>query len=141
MATETKIDPRNDVSRSWWAGMIAAVGAVLLAAGGFIALVHPAMLTTPGDAINGAVRVYANYFASRNIGIALMIVALLFMGARRALGNLLVLTALIQVVDACLDVMDGRWSILPGVLTLGVAFLLAGARFSGSAFWKRSAWN
>jgi hypothetical protein len=141
VATETKVDPRNVGSRSWWAIATAVIGALLLAAGGVIALVHPSLLVAPGDAVNGAVRVYANYFASRNIALALMIVALLVMGARRALGNMLVLTALIQVVDACLDVMDGRWSILPGVLVLGIAFLLAAARLSGSPFWKRSAWN
>jgi hypothetical protein len=136
---ETKSDPRNVGSRSWWAVSTAVIGALLLAVGG--ALVHPALLAAPGDAVNGAVRVYADYFASRNLALALMISALLLMGARRALGNMLVLTALIQVVDACLDVMDGRWSILPGVLVLGLAFLLAAARLSGSPFWKRSAWN
>jgi hypothetical protein len=141
VANDTKSDPLKVVTRSWWAGMIAAVGALLLAAGGFIALTHPGMLVAPDDAVKGAVRVYANYFASRNLALALLIAVLLLMGARRSLGSMLVLTALIQVLDACLDVMDGRLSLVPGVLVLGIAFLLAAARLSGSPFWKRSAWD
>jgi hypothetical protein len=141
VAMESKGDQRNMGAHSWWASAIAIIGALLLAVGGVIALTHPALLAAPGDTINGAVRVYASYFASRNLALALMIAVLVLIGARRALGGILVLTALIQVLDACLDVVDGRMSLVPGVLVLSIAFLLAGARLSGSAFWKRSAWN
>jgi hypothetical protein len=112
-----------------------------MAAGGVIALVNPAMLVSPQDQINGAVHIYAGYLASRNLCIAGLLLILLAMRKARALGNLLVLTAFIQLADAILDAVEGRWPIVPGVFVLGVLFFLAAARLSGYAFWKTEAWS
>jgi hypothetical protein len=123
-----------------WLRAVIFLGAFLIAAGGVIALVDPAMLVSPHDQINGAVRIYAGYLASRNLALAAMLLATMFMGARAALGNLMLLIAFIQIVDACIDCAEGRWPIVPGVLVLGIVFFVGAARLSGYPFWKRAAW-
>ena len=47
-----------------WLPLIVVPGALLLAIGAGIALVNPAMLASPGVAINGAVHVYAGYLVA-----------------------------------------------------------------------------
>jgi hypothetical protein len=47
----------------------------------------------------------------------------------------------IQLVDFCIDCAEARWTVAPGVLMLGVLLLVAASRLSGSAFWRRAAWN
>jgi hypothetical protein len=125
----------------WWLQLAVIVGALLMAAGGVIALVHPVMLVSPQDEINGAVRIYAGYLASRNLVLAAMLLATLSLRARGALGHLMMLTAFIQIADACIDCVEGRWPIVPGVLVFGVGFFLGAARLSGHPFWKRQAWG
>jgi len=109
--------------------------------GAVIALVHPVMLVSAHDEINGAVHIYAGYLAARNFVLAGMLLVLLIVGARRALGNLVAIVGLIQLVDAVMDVAEGRWAVAPGVFVFGVLFLFAAARFSGAAFWKLGAWK
>jgi hypothetical protein len=125
----------------WWLGAIVILGAALTAMGALIALVRPAMLVSPHDEINGAVRIYAGYLFARNLAIAIMLVGLLVIGARRALANLMVLVGLIQLLDACMDVAEGRWTIAPGVLVFGLVFLIGAAKLCGSPFWRRTAWQ
>jgi hypothetical protein len=48
---------------------------------------------------------------------------------------------LIQLLDAGMDVAEGRWAVAPGVLVLGVLLLLAANRYSGAVFWKIEAWK
>jgi hypothetical protein len=110
-----------------WPAMVVVLGAVLLAAGAAIALLRPAILVSP-------------YFAVRNLAMALLLLALLFVGLRRALGNRLVLVAAVQLLDALMDCLEGRWMLVPGVTLLGILFLFAAARLCGPAFWRRSAW-
>jgi hypothetical protein len=125
----------------WWLQLAVIVSALLMAAGGVIALVHPAMLVSPQDEINGAVHIYAGYLASRNLVLATMLLAMLSLRARDALSHLMVLTAFIQIADACIDGVEGRWPIAPGVLVFGVVFFLGAARLRGYPFWKRQAWE
>lgn len=125
----------------WWLSAIVILGAALTATGAIIALVHPAMLVSPHDEINGAVHIYAGYLAARNLALAFMLVALWLIGARRALGNLMALVALIQILDACMDVAEGRWAIVPGVSIFGLVFLIGAARLSGFPFWRLAAWK
>ena len=134
----TGAQPNQPVA--WWLRVIVILGALLTAMGAVIALAQPALLVSPHDEINGAVRVYAGYLVARNFAIASMLVALLVLGARRALGNLMVLVGLIQLLDACMDVAEGRWTIVPVVLVIGVAFLVGAARLSDYPFWKLEAW-
>jgi hypothetical protein len=125
----------------WWITAVVLLGALLTATGAILALVHPAMLVSPHDEINAAVHVYAGYLAARNGALAIMLLALLGLRARRALGNLMVLIALIQILDACIDCFEGRWIIVPGVLVFGLVFLIAAARLSGYPFWRSQAWT
>jgi hypothetical protein len=120
--------------------VVIVLGALLMAAGAVIALLHPVMLVSPHDEINGAVRIYAGYFASRNAAFAIMLLALLVLRARVPLGNLMVLVALVQFIDAFIDCAEGRWTIVPGVLLLGVLFSIGAARLTAHPFWKREAW-
>jgi hypothetical protein len=129
------------VTIPWWVRLIVVLGAVLTTVGAIIALVPPAMLVSPHDEINGAVRIYAGYLAARNLAIALMLACLLLVGAKRPLSHLMVLIALIQVLDACIDALEGRWMVVPGVLLFCVIFLIGAARLSeGSPFWKTETW-
>jgi hypothetical protein len=132
-------DERNNLP--WWVTAIVTLGAALMAAGGGIALIRPAMLVSPTAEINGATHVYAGYLVSRNLALAAMLLAMLGMRARRVLGSLMVLTALIQFLDAAMDLMEGRWTIVPGVVVFGTLFLFGAARLSGRAFWKAAAWR
>ncbi len=134
-------DAQANQRNEWWLSAIVILGAALTAMGAIIALVHPAMLVSPHEEINGAVHIYAGYMAARNLALAFMLVALLLIGARRALGNLMVLVGLVQILDTCMDVAEGRWAIVPGVLIFGLAFFIGAARLSGFPFWKLAAWR
>jgi hypothetical protein len=125
----------------WWPRVVVLLGVVLTAMGAVIALVHPVMLVSPHDEINPAVHIYAGYLASRNFSLAIMLLALLVIGARRALGNLVAIVGLIQLVDAGMDVAEGRLPVAAGVLVLGLLLLIAASRFSGAPFWRVEAWK
>lgn len=132
---------RTNQSIAWWLRVVVILGAGLTAMGAVVALVQPAMLVSPHDEINGAVHIYAGYLVARNLAIAFMLVALLLIGARRALGNMMVLVGLIQLLDVCMDVAEGRWPVAAGVFVFGVIFLAGAARLSGSPFWRVEAWT
>ena len=121
---------------SWWLRTIVVLGSLLLATGALVAVFHPVLLVPPRDAINEAVHIYAGYFASRNLGLAIMLLAAMSLRARGTLNSLMLLTALIQVLDAVLDCVEGRWAIVPGVVVFAVMFFAGSARRSGYPFWK-----
>ena len=123
-----------------WTRLIALLGALLSLAGGIISLVNPAMLTGPHDAINNAVHVYARYTAARDLAVAALLLWLLAISARRALGQFLFLVALVQFIDTAIDCTEARWTVAPGVLILGILFILAASKLIGP-FWKREAWT
>jgi hypothetical protein len=125
---------------AWWVRVVVILGALLLATGAVLALVNPAMLASPRDEINGAVRIYAGYLTSRNLALAIMLVVLLSLGARRALSNIMVLVALVQLLDACMDCAESRWALVPGVLLFSLIFIIGATHLSGHPFWKFKAW-
>jgi hypothetical protein len=122
-----------------WAYFIAILGGLLSATGGVIALVDPAMLVAPHTEIGGAARVFAGYFAARSLALALFLLLLCMVRARQALGQLLALVAVIQIVDAAMDCFEVRWAVAPGVLVLGMLFLFASARLIGPV-WRLETW-
>lgn len=126
---------------AWWLRILVVLGALLTALGAVIALVHPAMLVSPHDEINGAVRIYAGYLAARNLALAVMLIGLLLAGARRGLANLMVLVGFIQLLDICMDLAEGRWAVAPGVFVFGVVFLIAASRLIGDPFWRIEFWT
>lgn len=124
-----------------WVSLFVVASGLLMVAGGVIGLVKPSMLVSPHDQINSAVHIYAGYFAARNLALGLFLPILLAIRARRALAGLMVLTGFIQLLDVVMDCIEGRWAIVPGVLVLGVIYLIAATRVSGAAFWRHESWS
>ncbi len=125
----------------WWLHLIVITGALLMAAGGIIALIHPAMLVPPGEEINGAVRIYAGYMASRNLAIAVMLLGALSLRARGVLSTLMVLLTFIQFLDVGIDCFEGRWTLTPIVAVLGIAFLIGAKRAAAHPLWEIASWR
>ncbi len=119
-----------------WVSVVVVLGASLLATGGVIALVRPGMLVSPHDEINSSAHIYAGYLFSRNVSLAVMLLAAWGTGARYMLSGLMALAAIVQFLDAGLDAVEGRVILLPVVVALGALFALAAARLSGRLFWK-----
>ncbi len=124
-----------------WLRTIVVLGALLMATGALIALFHPVLLVSPHDEINGAVHIYAGYLFSRNLALAIMLLAAMGIRARGTLNALMLLTAFIQVLDAGIDCVEGRWVIVPGVVLIGLMFFVGSARLSGYPFWRMEAWR
>jgi hypothetical protein len=133
--------PAENSTIRWFPKATAILGAMLLAMGAGIALFRPAILASPHAEINGAVRIYAGYLASRNLSLAMLLLVVLGARARRALNSFLLLGAMVQLFDAVMDCVEGRWAIVPGVSLLALLFLLASASLSGYPFWKMRAWR
>ncbi len=133
--------PERSAAIASWVYVIVVLGAILIATGAILAIVRPAMLVSPHDTINGAVHIYAGYLASRNMAMAALLIVLLYLRARHALANLMVLVAFVQVLDACMDCVEGRWMIAPGVLLFGLVFSIGAMRLSGYPFWRLEAWG
>jgi hypothetical protein len=125
---------------SAWVGAVAVVGGLLMMLGAVLGMVRPSLLAGPTAVMSGAVEVFVGYFAVRNLVMGLILPILLVIGARRALGNLLAIIGFVQLLDVCMDCVEGRWEIVPGVLLLGILYLAVAARVSGAAFWRRRAW-
>jgi hypothetical protein len=121
--------------------VIALLGAALLALGACLALFNPALLVGKGDQMNSAARVFAGYLVSRNLSLAALLAGALILRARKALGSLIALTALIQFVDAAVDCYEGRWAIVPVVIVLGLGFLIAAGSTLGGPVWKIEVWR
>jgi len=124
-----------------WRLALVILAAALSGMGAVIALLNPAMLVGPHAEINAAVHTYAGYLVSRNLVIAAVLIGLLVARLWRPLGLMMAVVGLIQVVDAAVDCVEGRWAVAPGVLVLGVVFLIAASGLSGGyGFWRREAW-
>jgi len=136
-----QIDPGATRTTPWWVSALVITGALLNAAGAVLSIVHPAMLVSPHAEINEAVHVYAGYVFSRDMAIGIFLTVLLLSGARRTLGNLMMLVALIQFLDTAVDCAEGRWPVAAGVLIFGILYLIGAARLSGHPFWRPEAWK
>jgi hypothetical protein len=126
----------RDAPLPWWLRMIVVLGIVLLMAGALVSLLNPALLVAPGAEMTAAVRVYAGYTFSRDLALAIMLLAAFGWRSRNILNGLLLLTGLIQLLDVIPDLLEQRYVIVPGVLILAGLFFAAAARLSGAAFWK-----
>jgi hypothetical protein len=138
---DTAIQPPLTRRVPSWVNIVVVVCAVLMGAGAIIALVNPRMLVDRHAEINAAVRTYAGYLTARNGTLAIMLLVLLAVGARRALGGLMAIVGFIQLADFVVDCVDARWSVAPGVLVLGILLLMAAGRLAGAPFWRREAWG
>jgi hypothetical protein len=124
-----------------WVSVFVVAGGLLMTLGGVIALVKPSMLMSPIDEVTNGVKIYAGYLVARNLALGLFLPLLLVLRARRALASMMVLVGVIQILDVIMDCIEGRWAIVPGVLVLGILYLIAAARVSGEPFWRRESWT
>ena len=140
---QKNVSSKTNVSEQFplWVRIVVSIGAVLLIAGVLISLLHPILLVSPHDEINPAVRVFAAYTFSRDLGLAIVLVTALLLRARATLNGMLLLTGFIQVLDAFTDCLDHRWAIVPAAVVIGALFFLAAAALSGAPFWKIQAWK
>lgn len=88
-----------------------------------------------------AARVYADYLFARNLALAVIVLLLLAIRARRMLSGFMVLVALIQLLDVGDDLARGEWLLIPGVLVFAIVFLLGARRLLGQALWHADAWR
>ncbi|HUY75786.1 MAG TPA: hypothetical protein VMV29_03385 [Ktedonobacterales bacterium] len=124
----------------WWVTTIVILGAVLTLTGAVISKVAPVILTN-GTSMTDAARVYADYLFARNLPLALMLLFLLAIRARRMLAGFMVLTALIQIVDVTNDLARGDFTLVPGLLVFAIVFLVGAWSLFGRAIWHVDTWR
>ncbi|MEO7060600.1 MAG: hypothetical protein ABI083_12835 [Lapillicoccus sp.] len=120
---------------------VVLVIAGLTAAGGVIAAVDPGMLIGTAAPETRATYVYAGYLVSRNLALAVALVALLALRARRMLAGALLLTALIQILDIVVDAATGRLALVPGLVVLTAALFAATVKASPEPPWRLGTWR
>ena len=123
-----------------WVVIMVIVGALLSVAGAVISKVDP-MLLTNGNAMTDAGRVYADYMFARSLSLAVMLLLLLVLRARRMLAGFMVLIALIQMVDVVDDLTRGAFLLVPGLVVFAVVFLIGARQLFGQAIWRVDAWR
>lgn len=100
------------------------VSGIVFATFAVIWLVAPAALVPPGV---DAGSLYAQFASGRNLAIDFMILVLIFLGKKEALGYFLLTMALIQSYDAGLEVYIGQpASAIAPVINAAVYYLCAG---------------
>jgi hypothetical protein len=141
--TQSEDTPQTDqqIARvPWWVSTIVILGALLTAVGAVISKVAPTMLTG-GDAMTDAARVYADYMFARNLPLALLLLLLLAIRARRMLAGIMVLLAFIQIFDVINDLARRAFVLVPGLLIFAIVFLLGASQLIGQPFWRADAWR
>jgi hypothetical protein len=123
-----------------WVTIVVILGAFLTITGAIISKVDPALLAN-GSTTTAAVEVYADYMFARNLSIALLLLFLLSLKARRMLAGFMVLVALIQIVDVADDLVRGAVVLAPGLLVFAAIFLLGAWRLFGQAIWHIDTWR
>jgi len=132
--------PQSVVHIPLWVSIIVILGALLTATGALISKVDPTLLTN-GSPMTEAARVYADYLFARNLPLAVMLLFLLAVRARRMLAGFMVLTAIIQLVDVINDLARGALVLVPGLLVFAIVFLIGAWQLFGQAFWHVDAWR
>lgn len=133
-------DLRKPQAVPLWVSIVTLLGALLLIAGAVISKVDPTLLTNGSPMIEAA-RVYADYMFARNLSLALMLLLLLAVKARRMLAGFMVLIALVQIIDVVDDLLRGAFLLAPGLLVYAVVFLLGAWSLFGQAIWHVDAWR
>ena len=124
-----------------WVSIVVILGALLTLTSAVISKVDPTLLTN-GNPITASARIYADYMFARDLALAVMLLLLLVVRARRILAGFMVLTVLIQCVDIVDDLFRGAFLLLlPVVFVFAIVFLLAAGRLFGRAIWHVDAWR
>ncbi len=132
--------PQSVVRFPLWVSIVVILGALLTITGAVIGKVDP-MLLTNGSPMTDAAWVYADYMFARNLALAVMLLLLFAVRARRMLAGFMVLIALIQIVDVGDDLARGAFLLVPGLLVFAIVFLLGAWRLFGQAIWRVNAWR
>jgi hypothetical protein len=122
------MDRRESAAVPGWITTVVVIGAALLVVGAALAFVKPSILLGPGNPVTSGVRVYAGYLFSRNLALAVLLIASLMPRFRKNLSGMIALYGLIQLLDAIMDCVEGRWTVLPPVVLLGLLFAWAWVR-------------
>ncbi len=104
--------PQSVVNIPLWVSIVVIIGALLTTTGAVISKVDPTILTN-NSPMTDAARVYADNMFARNLPLAVMLLLLLALRARRMLAGFMVLIAFIQIVDVINDLARVRHRI-PG---------------------------
>jgi hypothetical protein len=120
--------------------IVVILGALLTLTGAVISKVDPTLLTN-GSPMTDAARIYADYMFARNLTLAVMLLLLLAVRARRMLAGFMVLIAFIQIVDVVDDLVRGAFLLVPGLLVFAIVFLLGAWRLFGQAVWHVETWR
>ena len=123
-----------------WIATLVVLGAILTATGAIISKIDPTLLTN-GSPMTDAARVYADYVFARNLSLAVMLLFLLTVKARRMLAGFMVLTAFIQLVDVINDLARGEFLLVPGLLIFAIVFLIGAWQLFGQAIWHIDSWR
>src|SRR5437764_15220449 len=123
-----------------WISIVVILGSLLTATGAIISKVDPTLLTN-GSPMTDVVRVYADYLFARNLPLAVMLLFLLAVKARRMLAGFMVLTAFIQLVDVINDLARGAFLLVPGLIIFAAVFLIGAWQLFGQAIWHIDAWR
>ena len=123
-----------------WVSIVVILGAILTATGAVISKVDPTILTN-GSPMTEAARVYADYLFARNLALAVLLLFLLAVGARRMLAGFMVLIALIQCLDIIDDLARGAFLLVPGLLIFAIVFLVGASQLFGEAVWHVRTWR
>lgn len=123
-----------------WVAIVVILGALLTLTGALVAKLDPTLLTNGGRTTEAG-QVYADYMFARNLALALMLLVLLAVRARRMLAGFMVLIALIQLIDIGDDLARGAIVLVPGLLVFAILFLLGAWRLFGRPLWQLSVWR
>ncbi len=132
--------PQSVVPIPLWISIVVILGALLTVTGAVISKVDPTLLTN-GSPLTEAARVYADYLFARNLPLAVMLLFLLAIRARRMLAGFMVLTAFIQLVDVINDLARGAFLLVPGLIIFAAVFLIGAWQLFGQAIWHIDAWR
>jgi len=133
---------KSDVAMHFplWISIVVIIGILLLFTGAAISKIDPTILTN-GSRMTESAHVYADYMFSRNFSLAVMLLLLLLMRARRMLAGFMLLVALIQFVDIGNDLARGAFLLAPGLLLFAILLLIGAWRLFGQAFWRINTWR
>ena len=124
-----------------WVSIVVILGALLTLISAVMSKVDPTLLTN-GNPMTDSARIYAGYMFARDLALAVMLLLLLGVRARRMLAGFMVLTVLIQLIDGVNDLFRGTFLLfLPVVFVFAIVFLLAAGRLLGRAIWHVDAWR
>jgi len=137
---ESSAQRATDTRIPVWIAVIVIIGAVLLLVGALVSKVDPTLLTN-NNPMTDAARVYADYTFARDLAVAVMLLFLLFVRARRMLAGFMTLVAFIQVIDILDDLARGAFVLIPGLLIFAILFLIGAWQLFGRPLWQMTTWR